>query len=43
MKLLTKVLANHLRPVIPALIDPDQTGFVHGQNIAENLSMQPTC
>ena len=37
MKLVTKILANRLRPFIPALIDPDQTGFVHGRNIAENF------
>lgn len=37
MKLITKILANWLRPFIPALIDPDQTGFVHGRNIAENF------
>jgi hypothetical protein len=37
MKLDTKILANQLRPFIPTLIDPDQTSFVHGQNIAENF------
>lgn len=33
MKLITKILTIRLRPFIPNLIDPDQTGFVHGRNI----------
>lgn len=37
MKLVTKILANRLRPFIPTLIDPNQTGFIHGRNIAENF------
>lgn len=37
MKLVTKILSNCLRPVIPTLIDHDQTGFVHGRSIAENF------
>lgn len=36
MKLFTKVMANRLKPAIPAIIDADQTGFVQGRNIAEN-------
>ncbi|CAN6253863.1 unnamed protein product [Urochloa humidicola] len=36
MKMFAKVLANRLRPCIPSLVDPDQTGFVHGRSIAEN-------
>jgi hypothetical protein len=37
MKLFSKVMVNRLKPAIPILIDPDQTGFVHGRNIAENF------
>lgn len=37
MKLFSKVLANRVRQAIPSLIDPDQTGFVHGRNISENF------
>lgn len=36
-KLFSKVLVNRLRPAIPRIIDPDQTGFVHGRSIAENF------
>jgi hypothetical protein len=37
MKLFTKVTVNWLHPAIPVLVDPDQTGFVHGRSIAENF------
>lgn len=37
MKLFSKVMVNRLKPHIPALVDPDQTGFVHGRSIAENF------
>jgi len=37
MKLFTKVMANRLRAAIPAIVDADQTGFVHGRSIAENF------
>jgi hypothetical protein len=37
MKLLTKVMANRLKPVIPAIVDADQTGFVHGRHIVEKF------
>ena len=37
MKLFTKVMVNRLKPVIPLLIDADQTGFIHGRSIAENF------
>lgn len=37
MKLFTKVLVNMLRSAIPSIIDADQTGFIHGRSIAENL------
>jgi hypothetical protein len=37
MKLFSKVMANRLRNAIPLIVDADQTGFVHGRSIAENL------
>ncbi|WVZ54083.1 LOW QUALITY PROTEIN: hypothetical protein U9M48_004947 [Paspalum notatum var. saurae] len=37
MKLLTNVLANRLREVIPNLVDQDQSGFVHGHTLAEKF------
>jgi len=37
MKLFSKVMVNRLKPHIAALVDPDQTGFVHGRSIAENF------
>ena len=37
MKMFTKVLVNRLKPAIPIIVDADQTGFVHGRNIAENF------
>jgi hypothetical protein len=37
MKLFTKVMVNRLHPCIPTLVDPDQTLFIHGQSIAENI------
>lgn len=37
MKLFTKVMTNRLRTAIPAIVDSDQTGFIQGRSIAENL------
>jgi len=37
MKLFSKMMVNRLKPVIPSIIDPDQTGFVHGRSISENF------
>lgn len=34
MKLFAKVMANRVRQYISDIVDPDQTGFVHGRNIA---------
>ena len=30
-------MANRLRPAIAAIVDADQTGFIHGRSIAENF------
>jgi hypothetical protein len=37
MKLFSKMMVNRLKPVIPSIIDPDQTGFVHGRSFSENF------
>jgi len=37
MKLFSKVMVNRLKPAIPSIVDPDQTGFVHDRSIAENF------
>jgi len=36
-KILTKVLANRLEKVLPKIINPDQTGYVKGRYIGENI------
>lgn len=36
-KALAKLLVNRLKPVIPALVHPDQTGFLSGRTISENF------
>lgn len=37
MKLITKVLTNWLQPLVPSLVDGDQTGFIRGRCISENF------
>ena len=38
-RLLAKVLANRLLPVLGEVISAEQTAFLHGRNIGENLSV----
>lgn len=37
MKLFSKALVHRLQPLIPSLVDRDQTGFLLGRSIAENF------
>jgi hypothetical protein len=36
-KILTKIMANRIKKVLPNLINPDQTGFVLNRQIGENI------
>ena len=38
-KILTKVLATRLEKVLPKIINPDQTGYVKGRYIGENIRL----
>lgn len=37
MKLFTKVMTNRLQPLIPNIVENDQSGFIHGQSISQNF------
>ncbi|KAL3689242.1 hypothetical protein R1sor_015551 [Riccia sorocarpa] len=36
-KIVSKILANRLRTVIPGLVDSQQSGFIHGRQISNNI------
>ena len=38
-KILTKVIAKRIENVLPTLINPDQTGYVKGRYIGENIRL----
>ena len=38
-KILTKVIAKRIEKVLPTLINPDQTGYVKGRYIGENVRL----
>ena len=36
-KIITKVIANRLKPIFPSLISPEQSGFVEGRQISDGI------
>jgi hypothetical protein len=36
-KIITKIMVNRLKKIIPQMVSPIQTGFVPGRNITENI------
>ena len=36
-KLISKVIANRLKPLLPLLISPEQTGYVEGRQIMDGI------
>ncbi|KAL3685968.1 hypothetical protein R1sor_003990 [Riccia sorocarpa] len=42
-KIIGKILAARLKEVVPCLVDDDQTGFVHGRSIIDNVISLQLC
>ena len=38
-KIISKLMTNTLSPILPALISPNQSGFVKGRSISENIML----
>lgn len=38
IKILARVLANRLKPILPTVINPDQTGFIAGREARDNYN-----
>lgn len=36
-KCITKIIANRLKPCLPTFISPNQSAFVHGRKISDNI------
>ncbi|KAK6782001.1 hypothetical protein RDI58_019797 [Solanum bulbocastanum] len=39
-KIISKLLCLRLAPIIPSLISPNQSGFVKGRSISENIMLE---
>ena len=37
LKIITKVMANHLKPMLPELVSSEQSGFVEGRQILDGI------
>jgi hypothetical protein len=43
MKIVTKVIANRIKPILPEIIDEEQSTFVHGRLITDNALVAMEC
>ena len=41
LKIITKVMANHLKPMLPKLVSQEQSGFVEGTQILDGIILTP--